>query len=205
MFLKFPVYRICSSFRLNIPRLQLSFRQVPRRNTRYQYRHLCEFRVFTRIRHLMYNQGTIIVVLGVIGIVAFGSINSGLAAETDVDHLTYLWRRGGWLAFFFFMSFALILLLLSTSQLDAILAARSEISALPLSTARPSAPPSNRRENALIVVVRNIKMAWIYVSMKLGDFLEQWNAAKDDKTVAWSLGIAWACAGGGLAGGTLVL
>ncbi|KAJ4467949.1 hypothetical protein C8J55DRAFT_565037 [Lentinula edodes] len=148
--------------------------------------------------------GTIIVVLGVIGIVAFGSINSGLAAETDVDHLTYLWRRGGWLAFFFFMSFALILLLLSTSQLDAILAARSEISALPLSTARPSATPSNRRENTLIVVVRNIKMAWIYVTMKLGDFLEQWNAAKDDKTVAWSLGIAWACAGGGLAGGTLV-
>ncbi|KAJ4483354.1 hypothetical protein J3R30DRAFT_3698167 [Lentinula aciculospora] len=148
--------------------------------------------------------GTIIVVLGVIGIVAFGSINSGLAAETDVDHLTYLWRRGGWLAFFFFMSFALILLLISTSKLDAILSARSEISAIPLSATRSSTAPSNRKENTVIVVARNIRMAYIYVMMKLGDFLEQWNAVKDDKTIAWSLGIAWACAGGGLAGGTLV-
>ncbi|KAJ3802990.1 hypothetical protein GGU11DRAFT_740177 [Lentinula aff. detonsa] len=150
--------------------------------------------------------GTIIVVLGVIGIVAFGSINSGLAAETDVDHITYLWRRGGWLAFFFFMSFALSLLLLSTSKLDAILAARSEIIAVPSSAARPSASSWNRRadENTLIMVVRKIKMAWTYIMMKLSDFLEQWNATKDDKTIAWSLGIAWACAGGGLAGGTLV-
>ncbi|KAJ3840113.1 hypothetical protein F5878DRAFT_580615 [Lentinula raphanica] len=149
--------------------------------------------------------GTIIVVLGVIGIVAFGSINSGLAAETDVAHLTYLWRRGGWLAFFFFMSFALIFLLLSTSKLDAILVARSEIAAVPLSAARPSTSATPRtEENILIVVARKIKIAWVYAMTRLSDYLEQWNAAKDDKTIAWSLGIAWACAGGGLAGGTLV-
>ncbi len=27
---------------------------------------------------------------------------------------------------------------------------------------------------------------------------------KDDKTLAWTLGIGWACCGGGLAGGCLV-
>ncbi|THG92584.1 hypothetical protein EW145_g8665, partial [Phellinidium pouzarii] len=34
--------------------------------------------------------------------------------------------------------------------------------------------------------------------------LEVWTAAKDDKTIAWTLGIAWACCGGGLAGLCLV-
>lgn len=136
--------------------------------------------------------------LGVIGIVAFGSINSGLAAETDVDHLTYLWRRGGWLAFFFFMTFALLLLLLSTSKLDAILAARSEIATIPLSAARADTNPSSRRGNGnvIVVIAHKVKMAGIFVMTRLGDWLEHWNAPKDDKTIAWTLGIAWACSGG---------
>ncbi|TFY73310.1 hypothetical protein EWM64_g10701, partial [Hericium alpestre] len=44
--------------------------------------------------------GTVVVILGVIGIVAFGSINTGLSTETDAHHLAYLWGRGGWLGFF---------------------------------------------------------------------------------------------------------
>ena len=36
------------------------------------------------------------------------------------------------------------------------------------------------------------------------DRLEIWAAPKDDKQVAWTLGIGWACCGGGLAGGCLV-
>ncbi|KAF8897042.1 hypothetical protein CPB84DRAFT_1781404 [Gymnopilus junonius] len=36
------------------------------------------------------------------------------------------------------------------------------------------------------------------------DRLEEWAAPKDDKQVAWTLGIGWACCGGGLAGGCLV-
>lgn len=148
-------------------------------------------------------QGTIVVVLGVIGIVAFGSINSGLTTETNVDHLTYLWRRGGWLAFFFFMSFALLMLLLCTSKLDAILVSRTEIVPIPLSAARPNTN-SSRKDSAIVVAVRRLQLAWLFVSTKIGDWLEHWNAAKDEKTIAWTLGIAWACAGGGLAGGTLV-
>jgi hypothetical protein len=148
-------------------------------------------------------QGTIIVVLGVIGIVAFGSINSGLGAETDVDHLTYLWRRGGWLAFFFFMSFALITLLWCTAKLDAILVARTEIIPIPLSAAKPNTNSSGR-DNTVIVAMRRLQMVWLFISTKIVDWLEHWNAAKDEKTIAWTLGIAWACAGGGLAGGTLV-
>jgi len=36
------------------------------------------------------------------------------------------------------------------------------------------------------------------------DVLERWAAGRDDKQVAWTLGIGWACLGGGLAGGCLV-
>lgn len=41
-------------------------------------------------------------------------------------------------------------------------------------------------------------MIWI------AEKLEGWTAGKDDKVIAWTLGIGWACAGGGLAGECLV-
>ncbi|KAL0072423.1 hypothetical protein AAF712_000186 [Marasmius tenuissimus] len=147
--------------------------------------------------------GTIIVILGVVGIVAFGSINSGLASETDVVHLTYLWRRSGWLFYFFFMSFALLLLLLFTSKLDAVLAARSDISAVPF-----AAYPNSVRNDANTASVNGpwvkVKRSWGWASIKISQLLETWTGPKDDKAIAWTLGIGWACCGGGLAGGTLV-
>ena len=41
-------------------------------------------------------------------------------------------------------------------------------------------------------------MSWVT------DLVEWWAGPKDDKQVAWTLGIGWACCGGGLAGGCLV-
>ncbi|KAE9411418.1 hypothetical protein BT96DRAFT_1011238 [Gymnopus androsaceus JB14] len=117
--------------------------------------------------------GTIVVVLGVIGIVAFGSINSGLAAETDVAHLTYLLEKR-----------RLCLYLLRVQ--------------IPIHRAK------EEKKMSFMVMAHKIKMAWIFVTTRIGDWLEHWNSAKDDKTIAWTLGIAWACSGGGLAGGTLV-
>jgi hypothetical protein len=145
-------------------------------------------------------QGTIIVVVGVIGIVAFGAINSGLSSETDVTHLTYLWRRGGWLGFFFAMAFALILLLIFTSSLDAVLAARSDLSSEPFSgmSARQGTKPTPASYGGKLKAAWDNAMAWIM------EKLEVWTAPKDDKTIAWTLGIGWACCGGGLAGGCLV-
>ncbi|THV06095.1 hypothetical protein K435DRAFT_712149 [Dendrothele bispora CBS 962.96] len=151
--------------------------------------------------------GTVIVILGVIGIVAFGSINSGFASETDVVHLTYLWRRGGWLAFFFIMTFALLLLLLCTYKLDAVLTARSDISAVPFAGYNAAADNSSARKSNrgfIFDALAAVQRAWRVTMAKLGELLDIWTAAKDDKTIAWTLGIGWACAGGGLAGGCLV-
>ncbi|KAH7920065.1 hypothetical protein BV22DRAFT_1199177 [Leucogyrophana mollusca] len=143
--------------------------------------------------------GTIIVVLGVIGIVAFGGINSGLSSETDVTHLTLLWRRGGWLGFFFVMSFSLILVLIFTSSLDAVLAARSDL------TSEPFAGMSARRSpSSSTTFLGKTKNRWETAMVWVKEKLEAWTAPQDDKQVAWTLGIGWACCGGGLAGGCLV-
>lgn len=137
-------------------------------------------------------------ILGVIGIVAFGSINHGLGTETDAHHLTYLWTRGNWLAFFFFMAFSLILLSIFTSQLDAVLASRADLSAVPFDMEQRQMGPPPRN------VFGKIASLWTGAMYRVRGFLESWTAAHDDKRIAWTLGIGWACCGGGLAGGCLV-
>ncbi|KAG9316364.1 hypothetical protein JVU11DRAFT_2397 [Chiua virens] len=143
--------------------------------------------------------GTIIVVIGVVGIVAFGGINSGLSSETNVDHLTVLWRRSGWLAFFFAMSIALLMVLKFTFSLDAVLAARSDITSEPFTgmSSRRSFPPSN-------TFLDKVKNAYTALSLWIKEKLEIWTASKDDTQIAWTLGIGWACCGGGFAGVCLV-
>ncbi|KAJ6499973.1 hypothetical protein C8R47DRAFT_1109812, partial [Mycena vitilis] len=151
--------------------------------------------------------GTVVVVLGVIGIVAFGSINSGLAQETDVAHLTSLWRRGGWLGFFFFMALSLGMLVIAAAQLDAMLAARSDLSSVPFASGLPTTRPQEsdpRSQNVLLKALGAVKRTWTFVMVSLVEWMELWTAPKDETTIAWTLGIGWACCGGGLAGGCLV-
>ncbi|OJT09387.1 hypothetical protein TRAPUB_14135 [Trametes pubescens] len=148
----------------------------------------------------VHTQGTIIVIIGVIGIVAFGSINSGLGTETDARHLTYLWTRGNWLAYFFFMAFALILLFNFTSQLDQVLTARGDLNAEPFAGMRARAgatPPAP-------TFIGRVFAFWRHATLWSREQLESWTAPHDDKRIAWTLGIGWACCGGGLAGGCLV-
>lgn len=150
-----------------------------------------------------------------IGIVAFGSINSGLTNEMDVVHLTYLWRRLGWLGYFFAMTAALVVLLLLISRLDFILATRADISApslvRPTSMGLPepnTSPTPQRRSqsflNGILDLFAFIKATWDKIVTFVTERLAAWAAAKDDKYIAWTLGIGWACCGGGLAGGCLV-
>ncbi|THH18788.1 hypothetical protein EW146_g2254 [Bondarzewia mesenterica] len=143
--------------------------------------------------------GTIIVIAGVIGIVAFGSINTGLSSETDASHLAYLWGRAGWIWFFLVMSLALALLFTFTTQLDLVLASRSDLSAEPFAgmSMRMSAPTAGGP-------VARIRHWFNWVMILIAEKLEVWTAGKDDKVVAWTLGIGWACCGGGMAGECLV-
>ena len=49
-----------------------------------------------------------------------------------------------------------------------------------------------------------LKGLWDWSMIWIAEKLEEWTARKDDKVIAWTLGIGWACAGGGLAGECLV-
>ena len=130
---------------------------------------------------------------------AFGSINSGLAEETDAEHLTALWRRGGWLGFFFTMTIALVSTYIFTSELDAVLAARADLSAQPFSSISAGRQlPDDAGLMAKMKFRVGSGLLWVK------QYLETWTAAHDDMQIAWTLGIGWACCGGGLAGMCLV-
>jgi hypothetical protein len=153
-------------------------------------------------------QGTIVVVVGVVGIVAFGSINSGFTSETDVTRITYLWRRGGWLGFFFCMSIALGVVGIGVVQLDAILAERGEdevvLSDGDLPLGMLSGGGRGRQTPKADTFLKKVTAAWTGTMAWVKEKLDRWAASRDDKQIAWTLGIGWACLGGGLAGGCLV-
>lgn len=110
------------------------------------------------------------------------------------------------------MSLALIMLLFFTYTLDAILVARGELGSAPVSSIGEDdgptlgrAPSSRHQAKALpLRLYKATKRAWSSLSRWITDRLETWVAPKDDKQIAWTLGIGWACCGGGLAGGCLV-
>ena len=115
---------------------------------------------------------------------AFGSINSGLAEETDAERLTYLWRRGGWLGFFFLMTISLVSTYIFTNELDAVLAARADLSAEPFSSISAGRRlPDNAK--FMTKLKFHIESGLLWVKQKL----EAWTAARDDTQIAWTLGI----------------
>ncbi|KAG8864503.1 hypothetical protein FRB96_005006 [Tulasnella sp. 330] len=142
-------------------------------------------------------EGTVVVFLGVIGIVGFGSINSGLTQDLDYVRLSTLWSRAGWLSYFILMSLGIIVVYIGTAQLDSVLVARSDLAALP--TSRPAAGPSRNagwREQT--------QYRWSSSMHWVREKLDTWMAAKDDRYVSWVLGIGYSCIGGALAGLCLI-
>ncbi|OCB88473.1 hypothetical protein A7U60_g4381 [Sanghuangporus baumii] len=152
--------------------------------------------------------GTVVVILGVVGIVAFGSINSGLENGMDLELLKSLWGRANWILFFIAMTIALTSVYIFAAQLERVLVARGDISAVPFA-AQSQAFHRQAESDASLVRApwydrKRLAVLWQGAMGRLAERLETWTAAKDDKTIAWTLGIAWACCGGGLAGGCLV-
>ena len=144
--------------------------------------------------------GTVIVILGVIGIVAFGSINKGLVNNMDLNLLISLWSRAGWLSYFIIIGvLPIFALYIGASHLESILFSRQELIDEPVTpkqaTSRSGGSPG---------LWANMKAKWEHWMHWTRDKIEGWSIDKSDKTLAWTLGICWACCGGALAGGTLV-
>ena len=140
-----------------------------------------------------------------IGIVAFGSINSGLKDDFSLALLSHLWARGGWIGYFCVMTSAIVTQYICNTQLEAVYISRSEMSVLPahrMPGTRTNYNPTARA--GMMGYVARAGAAWNQAMKMLRDVMESWSAAKDDKTIAWTLGIGWACCGGAMAGGSLV-
>jgi hypothetical protein len=148
--------------------------------------------------HACAAQGTVVVILGVVGIVAFGSWNSGLIPLADAARLATLWTRAGWLAFFLVAACTLVGVYVFVATLEAVLAARTDLHGVPFAARRRASPA---RARSWIRRTKDRVDGW---GDALGARLETWTADRPDAHVAWTLGIGWACAGGGLAGFTLV-
>jgi magnesium transporter len=102
------------------------------------------------------------------------------------------------------MSIALVVVGIGVVRLDALLVERSEEDVAILDDdllAGRSATCTNGQSNGF---VGRVKAAWTSLMIWVQDALERWTERQDDQQVAWTLGIGWACLGGGLAGGCLV-
>lgn len=201
--------RICGAAGLKFTHFQLSLCAIFGWDACDTQRYLCMHhfaRTMADLHHVEL-QGTIVVVCGVVGIVAFGSINSGLTSEIDAARLSALWGRAGWLAYLFAMTFALILLLIFITRLEGVLSARNEITPGSEDSSSPKLVVGTSCWDSLGVVGRAVialRSYWRKAMVWTTEKLEVWAGPKPDKQVAWTLGIGWACGGGGLAGGCLV-
>ncbi|KAG8839636.1 hypothetical protein FRC18_009566 [Serendipita sp. 400] len=155
--------------------------------------------------------GTIVVVLGVIGIVAFGSINKGLVNNMDLNLLIELWSRVGWLCYFVILGFLPIFIVyIGASQLETVVFDRMDILGESIVTPKPNSRGTSngwRQANGGTVGLgwwETVKVKWSNWMHWTRGWIENWSEDKSEKTLAWTLGICWACCGGALAGGTLV-
>lgn len=98
------------------------------------------------------------------------------------------------------MSFALLFLYIFTYQLDQVLTARSDLNGAPFAgmRARAGGLVTPKTYGGKVAAFWDNSMMWTR------EKLEVWTAPHDDKRIAWTLGIGWACCGGGLAGACLV-
>lgn len=87
---------------------------------------------------------------------------------------------------------------LGAGILDRVLAARAEFEASPIGGSTPGL------RGASTSWWGKTKERYNNLEIRVREKMENWMAAKSDKTVAWTLAIGWACCGGAMAGGCLV-
>ena len=124
----------------------------------------------------------------------------------DIARLTSLWSRPGWLVYFILLQcLPLFLLFTGAAQLEAVLVARSDISAVPFAgQGGAGSRQRGRHSEGFMGLVQGLKDRWDASMHWTREKIEAWSVDKNDKTLAWTLGICWACCGGGLAGECLV-
>ncbi|WWD15965.1 hypothetical protein CI109_100389 [Kwoniella shandongensis] len=148
-------------------------------------------------------RGTAVIIVGVILIIVFSSINHGLIQSLDITRLNSLWTRGSWIAYFIFIILFTSFVYLLSNLLAAFLASRASFSPLPspsleLPTSRPKSP------NAIKGFFQKIGRGQKKIESIALRRMESMFQRTDDARLIWLQGIGWAVTGGSLAGLCLV-
>ncbi|KAJ9108218.1 hypothetical protein QFC19_002465 [Naganishia cerealis] len=155
-------------------------------------------------------RGTALIVLGVLCILIFSSINHGLDGVITVERLSQMWSRGNWLAWFFFITFSTLLTYEFTHLLALLLKSRESLSPDPAmddhelslaSTGGGRRKPSawGYASNPLVKALYTIIGAHRKVRGNLLARLERMLERTDDARIKYIQGIGWAVVGGSLA------
>jgi hypothetical protein len=146
--------------------------------------------------------GTAVIILGVILILVFSSINHGLSQSLPISLLNHLWSRGSWLAWFVLLIVFNGTTYLTSHLLRKLLAARASYSPLP----SPSITlrPRLGERNTVMRFVDGMKGRWEHIERILLSRMERMFQRADDARLTWLQGIGWGVCGGGLAGLCLV-
>lgn len=153
-------------------------------------------------------RGTGVIVLGVILILVFSSINHGLTQGVTIERLNSLWGRGSWLAYFAFLVAFTATTYFTSNVLALLLASRASYSPLPspeLELGRGSRSQGQSTGGmAVPTFFKKIWTGWRRLEHQVLVQVERILARTDDPRVTWLQGIGWAVAGGALAGLCLV-
>jgi len=124
----------------------------------------------------------------------------------DLERLIGLWSRPGWLLYFILLQcLPLFLLFTGAAQLEAVLVARSNISEVPFAgQGGADSRRQGKHSEGFVGFVQRLNDHWGAAMHWTMEKIEAWSMNKNDKMLAWTLGICWACCGGGLAGECLV-
>jgi hypothetical protein len=112
--------------------------------------------------------------------------------------LDSLWSRPAWLSFFLLVVAFTLLRSLVAHLLSALLASRASYSPL----ASPVLTPSQSRPNFVVAAAQTAWYTWRHLEKRVVEKMESTRAS--DARLLWLEGIAWAVAGGSLAGLCLV-
>lgn len=155
-------------------------------------------------------RGTALIVLGVILILVFSSINHGLRDSLSIDELSALWRRPSWLSYFFFLTAATFGVYLISDVLAKVSKNRASLDSLPspeLPTTRFGRASPGANGSAIAEYWGKGKWIFKYARGTFQHYeniilrhMEAMLSRTSESRVQWFEGIGWAVCGGSLAG-----
>ncbi|ODO11605.1 hypothetical protein I350_00387 [Cryptococcus amylolentus CBS 6273] len=149
-------------------------------------------------------RGTAVIIIGVILIIVFSSINHGLIQSLPIERLNFLWSRGAWIAYFIFIILFTASTYIVSSLFKTLLRSRASFSPLPSPSLELPTSRSPSSPNFIVKFYQTIKGTWERFERMAVGRLEILFQRTGDERVVWLQGIGWGVAGGSLAGLCLV-